>query len=168
VRLALPDVLGTKIGCLVAVEFADPHRLATLGVTRFVRFAAHRGLRVRRSAVERLMTTARDALPRRLWWPAGSWSMILGCWTSWTFRSPPRKPRWPAAARYTVRAVDQRARLGGGPCRQLRSRGRRPGSVARCQPAVSRPVCPRPNTSRPGGVVTTPSAGKAAWLCGGL
>jgi hypothetical protein len=35
-------VLGTKIGCLVAAEFADPHRLATLGVTRFVRFAAHR------------------------------------------------------------------------------------------------------------------------------
>jgi hypothetical protein len=48
--LALPDVLGTRIGHLVAAEFADPHRLATLGVTRFVRFAANRGLRVRRSA----------------------------------------------------------------------------------------------------------------------
>jgi transposase len=54
VTLALPDVLGTRIGCLVAAEFSDPHRLATLGVTRFVRFAANRGLRVRRSAVERL------------------------------------------------------------------------------------------------------------------
>jgi hypothetical protein len=32
--LALPDVLGTRIGRLVAAEFADPHRLATLGVTR--------------------------------------------------------------------------------------------------------------------------------------
>src|SRR4029450_11318377 len=31
--LALPDVLGTKIGRLVAAEFADPHRLAALGVT---------------------------------------------------------------------------------------------------------------------------------------
>ena len=52
--LALPDVLGTRIGCLVAAEFADPHRLAALGVTWFVRFAANRGLRVRRSAAERL------------------------------------------------------------------------------------------------------------------
>jgi transposase len=61
--LALPDVLGTQIGRLVAAEFADPHRLATLGVTRFVRFAANRGLRVRRSAAERLVAAARTALP---------------------------------------------------------------------------------------------------------
>jgi transposase len=63
VTLALPDVLGTKIGCLVAAEFADPHRLAALGVTRFVRFAANRGLRVRRSAADRLVAAARNALP---------------------------------------------------------------------------------------------------------
>ena len=44
--LALPDVLGTKVGRLVAAEFADPHRLAALGVSRFVRFAAARGVRV--------------------------------------------------------------------------------------------------------------------------
>jgi transposase len=61
--LALPDVLGTQIGRLVAAEFADPHRLAALGVTRFVRFAANRGLRVRRSAAERLVAAARTALP---------------------------------------------------------------------------------------------------------
>jgi transposase len=61
--LALPDVLGTKVGRLVAAEFADPHRLASLGVTRFVRFAANRGLRVRRSAAERLVAAARVALP---------------------------------------------------------------------------------------------------------
>jgi transposase len=61
--LALPDVLGTQVGRLVAAEFADPHRLAALGVTRFVRFAAHRGLRVRRSAADRLVAAARDALP---------------------------------------------------------------------------------------------------------
>ena len=61
--LALPDVLGTRIGRLVAAEFADPHRLATLGVTRFVRFAANRGLRVRRSAADRLVSAARTALP---------------------------------------------------------------------------------------------------------
>ena len=60
--LALPDV-GTQIGRLVTAEFADPHRLAALGMTRFVRFAAHRGLRVRRSAADRLVTAARTALP---------------------------------------------------------------------------------------------------------
>jgi transposase len=43
-----PDVLGTRVGRLVAAEFADPRRLAALGVSRFIRFAAHRGLRVRR------------------------------------------------------------------------------------------------------------------------
>ncbi len=41
--LALPDVLGTKVGRLVATEFADPQRLRALGVNRFIRFAAHRG-----------------------------------------------------------------------------------------------------------------------------
>jgi transposase len=61
--LALPDVLGTRIGRLVAAEFADPHRLAALGVARFVRFAANRGLRVRRSAADRLVAAARAALP---------------------------------------------------------------------------------------------------------
>jgi transposase len=63
VTLALPDVLGTRIGRLVAAEFPDPHRLAALGVTRFVRFAANRGLRVRRSAADRLVLAARAALP---------------------------------------------------------------------------------------------------------
>jgi transposase len=61
--LALPDVLGTRIGRLVAAEFTNPHRLAALGVTRFVRFAANRGLRVRRSAADRLVAAARNALP---------------------------------------------------------------------------------------------------------
>jgi transposase len=61
--VVLPDVLGTKIGRLVAAEFADPHRLAALGVTRFVRFAANRGLRVRRSAADRLVAAAHAALP---------------------------------------------------------------------------------------------------------
>jgi len=61
--MVLPDVLGTKVGRLVAAEFADPHRLAAFGVTRFVRFAGNRGLRVRRSAAERLVAAARAALP---------------------------------------------------------------------------------------------------------
>ena len=33
--LALPDVLATKVGRLVAAEFADPARLAALGSSRF-------------------------------------------------------------------------------------------------------------------------------------
>ncbi len=37
--LALPDVLGTKIGRLVAAEFTDPARLSALGVNRLIRFA---------------------------------------------------------------------------------------------------------------------------------
>jgi transposase len=61
--LALPDVLGTKVGRLVATEFADPARLAGLGPARFVRFAATRGLRVARPLAERLVEAARDALP---------------------------------------------------------------------------------------------------------
>lgn len=60
--LALPDVLGTKVGRLVAAEFADPARLACLGVTRFIRFAATRGLQVRTALAERLVAAARDAL----------------------------------------------------------------------------------------------------------
>jgi transposase len=54
--------LGTKVGRLIAAEFADPARLAALGVTRFVRFADARGLQVRRPLAERLVVAARDAL----------------------------------------------------------------------------------------------------------
>ncbi|MCF6744090.1 IS110 family transposase [Blastococcus sp. KM273128] len=61
--LVLPDVLGTKIGRLVAAEFADPARLTALGASRLIRFAATRNLRLRRPLAERLVTAARDALP---------------------------------------------------------------------------------------------------------
>jgi transposase len=60
--LALPDVLGTKVGRLVAAEFTDPGRLAAMGSTRFVRYAAHRGLQVRSPLADRLVTAARDGL----------------------------------------------------------------------------------------------------------
>ncbi len=91
--LALPDVLGTKVGRLVAAEFADPARLAALGPARLIRFAAARGLQVRRSLADRLVQAARDALPtadaavaRRVLtadWP---------CWPASTTRSPPPRP----------------------------------------------------------------------------
>jgi transposase len=57
-----PLYFGTKVERLVAAEFADPKRLAALGVGRFVRFAAVRGLQVRRPVAERLVGAARDAL----------------------------------------------------------------------------------------------------------
>lgn len=61
--LALPDVLGTQVGRLVAAEFADPTRLGALGVGRFIRFGATRGLQLRRPLAERLVAVARNALP---------------------------------------------------------------------------------------------------------
>jgi transposase len=63
--LALPDVLGTKIGRLIATDFSDPARLSALGVTRLIRFAAVRNLQVRRPVAERLVAAARDAVPTR-------------------------------------------------------------------------------------------------------
>lgn len=61
--LALPDVLGTKVGRLVAEHFTDPDRLAALGKTQFIRFVATRGLQVRRRVAARLLVAARKALP---------------------------------------------------------------------------------------------------------
>ena len=48
--LALPDVLGTKVGRLVAEHFADPARLAALGEPGSIRFAATRDLQLRPTA----------------------------------------------------------------------------------------------------------------------
>ncbi len=63
--LALPDVLGTKVGRLIAAEFADPVRLYSLGVNRLIRFAAVRDVALRRPVAERIVSAARDALPTR-------------------------------------------------------------------------------------------------------
>lgn len=61
--LALPDVLATKVGRLVAAEFADPARLVALGSSRFIRFGATRGLQIRKPTADKLVAAARDALP---------------------------------------------------------------------------------------------------------
>ncbi len=61
--IALPDVLATKVGRLVAAEFADPARLAALGASRLVRFGATRGVQIRRPVADRLIQAAREALP---------------------------------------------------------------------------------------------------------
>lgn len=63
--LALPDVLGTKVGRVVVEQFSDPARLAALGENRFIRFCSVRGLRVRRSLAARVVEAARNALPTR-------------------------------------------------------------------------------------------------------
>jgi transposase len=63
VTRALPDVLGTKIGRLIAGEFTDPARLSALGVSRLIRFAAARDVQLRRPVAERLVAAAREALP---------------------------------------------------------------------------------------------------------
>jgi transposase len=62
---ALPDVLGTRIGRLVASEFADPARLSALSVNRLIRFAAARDIQLRRPVAQRLVIAAADALPTR-------------------------------------------------------------------------------------------------------
>jgi transposase len=59
---ALPDVLGTKIGRLIATEFADPGRLAALGASRLIRFAAARDIQLRRPVADRLVAAAQEAL----------------------------------------------------------------------------------------------------------
>jgi transposase len=61
--LALSDVLGTKVGRLVAAQYPDPARLAHLGVERFRGLAARRGVRVNRTVAGRLVGVARAALP---------------------------------------------------------------------------------------------------------
>jgi len=61
--LAVSDVLGTKVGRLVAAQFADPARLAHLGLERFRDFAARRGVLVNRTVAGRLVAAARAALP---------------------------------------------------------------------------------------------------------
>lgn len=61
--LAVSDVLGSKVGRLVAGHFSDPTRLARLGVERFRDFAARRDVQVNRSVAGRLVGAARAALP---------------------------------------------------------------------------------------------------------
>jgi transposase len=61
--MVLSDVLGTKIGRLIAAELADPARVRALGPSRLIRFACAREVRLRRELAERLVSAAREALP---------------------------------------------------------------------------------------------------------
>lgn len=57
----LSSVLDTKVGRLVATDFADPARLARLGAGRFRAYAARRDVRVSQTLAERLVAAARQA-----------------------------------------------------------------------------------------------------------
>ena len=61
--LAVPDVLGSKVGRLVATEFPDPTRLTRLGVSGLIRFGGNRGLQIRKPRAQKLVAAARNALP---------------------------------------------------------------------------------------------------------
>jgi transposase len=122
----LPDVLGTKIGRLVAAEFADPARLAALGTGRLIRFAATRGLQVRRPLAERLIAAAGDALPTAQATVArqvlAADLRLLDDLDAQIGQAETELAR--AAADLPVPHADQRAGLGRGPRGELR---RRPG-----------------------------------------
>jgi hypothetical protein len=102
--LALPDVLGTQVGRLVAAEFADPHRLAMLGVAHLSGSPATVGCGFDgRVSTGWWRPPAPRYRPQRLWWPARCWPLILPCWPTWTSRSSPRKPTWPGCRGTTSR-----------------------------------------------------------------
>ena len=93
--LALPDVLATKVGRLVAAEFADPARLAGVGRTRFIRFGATRGLQIRKPVADRLVQAARDALPTADAAVArASWPPTSRCWPTSTPKSTRPPTSW--------------------------------------------------------------------------
>ena len=165
--VVLPDVLGTKVGRLVAAEFGDPHRLAALGASRLVRFAANRGLRVRSSTADRLVAAARAALPalearvaRQL---LADDLALLACLDAQIAAAEGKLaqllPDTPFASLTTA--------PGWGTVRPPTTASRSVILTAG-RPASSTvpPVCRRRNTNQPGSAVTAASAGKAAWLCG--
>ncbi|MFN2557963.1 MAG: IS110 family transposase, partial [Nitriliruptorales bacterium] len=55
--------MGTLVGRLVVSDFRNPVRLARLGVERFRRYAARRGVQVATVKAEQLVATARVSLP---------------------------------------------------------------------------------------------------------
>ena len=62
-RCVTSSLLDVKVGRLVIAHFADPDRLARLGVDRFRQFAANRDVMVNRDVAERFVAAARAALP---------------------------------------------------------------------------------------------------------
>lgn len=62
-RCVSTSLVDCKVGRLVLAHFADPSRLAKLGVDRFRRFAANRDVIVDRAVADRFVAAARAAVP---------------------------------------------------------------------------------------------------------
>jgi hypothetical protein len=115
-------VLGTKVGRLVAAEFADPTRLVALGSSRLIRFGATRGVQIRKPIADRLLAAARDALPMpdaAIARQVLAADLALACDLDRQV-SPSRGRTRSAAAVESVPNPDQRPGLGSGPGRELR------------------------------------------------
>jgi transposase len=142
--LALPDVLGTKVGRLVAEHFTDPTRLALLGEVRFIRFAATRGLKVSRPVAGRLVCAAREALPTT---DAVVAREIV------------------ANDLQMLRVLDEQARPAGQPSAPVPTAppsAIRPDGQDRDR-STAHPACRRCSTSPRASAATARSAGRAAW-----
>ena len=167
--LALPNVLGTRVGWLIAEDFADPQRLARLGASRFIRFAAARGLQIRRPVADRLIVAAREALPSPdatvarqilvadLSLLASLQEQVQAAEAAMAKLLPhtPFAPLLTVPGWAAVRASNYAAGVGiriGGPAQRS---------------CIAPPDCPRSNMSPPAGAATAASAGKAALRCGG-
>ena len=167
--LVLPDVLGTRVGRLLAADFADPARLSSLGTERFIRYARTRNLSVKRPLAERLVAAARDALVLP---EAGAARAVLAedlallgvldgqvaAVEAQLATLLPASPFPPCSACPA-----------GPPCAPQPTRPA-PGTPP-AGPAPPRstgpPGSPRPSTSPPAGAGTGPSAAKAASCCAG-
>ena len=93
--LALPDVLGTKVGRLVAEHFADPARLTGLGETRFtgsLPLATYEFTSPSPNACSLLHVTPCHVRTRR--WPGRCWPPTWSCSPSSTSKSSRPRPPW--------------------------------------------------------------------------
>jgi len=165
--LALPDVLGTKIGRLIAAELADPARLTALGARRLIRFAAARDIQLRAPVAERVVAAAREALPtadaavaRRVL--AADVALLADLDAQIATAEAELAtlvPRSPFATLTTVpgwgvvRVANYGAALG--------DPARWPGPRQIYRAAGLSPM----NTNRPASAATEPSAARAAWCC---
>ena len=166
--LVLPDVLGTRVGRLIAQDFADPHRLVCRGEPVH---PLRRGSRAAGSSpcAERLMAAAREALPspaaaaaRQML--AADLRLLAGldeqvqAAEATLAKLLPQTPFAPllTVPGWAVVRVGNYAAAVGDPDRW-------PGASQLYRAAG----LSQPNTSPPGGAATAPSAGKAACRCDG-
>jgi transposase len=134
-----------------------------------VRFAANRGLRVRRSAADRLVTAARTALPapeavvarQVLADDLGLLAELDVQIAAAEAQIAKLLPDTPFAVLLTVPGWGTTRPATTAPRSATRVAGREPAS------STAPPDCPLRSMSRLGSVGTVASAGKAVWLCGG-